>query len=273
MWGSFDFAAWDCEDVLLYGPNRIKQLNIAYSESLNAYTESLRKITLLCNLMKNQKAKEFILHGAGRRLSLIHQCIRNIFRIYPPSRITPLTLIELHEISLNLHAFFINLSGIYDNLAWALVLERDLSQQNNKFNVTLYKRPKKVKVSTTDVSQPAEPPLVAKEPEDDDSDGEIYIANEAILTKEFAEYLNGENINKWLNKYLRQYRDALAHQIPVYVPPGITEKGEEVLCPYFRGSMYNKTAVEMHVQLLADFNTVVELIEKYAELEFPKYKS
>ena len=262
---------------MAFGPNRIKQLEDGYGEVITAYAESHRKIILLCNLMKNQKAKEFILHGAGRRLAIIHQCINNVFNIYPPSRSVPLNPFELHEISLNLHAFFINLSGIYDNLAWALVLERNLSQQTNKFNVTLYRKPKKEKIAA-DMTQPepkpdVEPPLVAKDTDEDDSDGETYVANDAILTKEFTAYLNSENINKWLNKYLRQYRDALAHQIPVYVPPGVDEKGQEVICPYFRGSMHNKTAVEMHVQLLADFNTVVELIEKYAELEFPKYKA
>jgi hypothetical protein len=104
----------------------------------------------------------------------------------------------------------------------------------------------------------------------DDSDGETYIANEAILTKEFAEYLNSPVINKWVNKYLRLYRDTLAHQIPVYLAPGINAKGEEVISPAFRGSMHNKTAAVMHPQLIADFNTIGELIHKFAQFEFPE---
>ncbi|MFH1846465.1 MAG: DNA repair protein RadC [Candidatus Omnitrophota bacterium] len=91
---------------------------------------------------------------------------------------------ELKDVDINLHAFFVNIFGLLDNMAWIAVYERNRRKGINKKDVGLYK-------STT----------------------------QEILNDDFKQYLNSDRMRKWHDEYLKNYRDALAHRIPLYVPP------------------------------------------------------
>ena len=41
------------------------------------------------------------------------------------------------------------------------------------------------------------------------------------------DYLNSEPIINWYSDYSKNYRDALAHRIPLYVPPSVLNKDDE----------------------------------------------
>jgi hypothetical protein len=68
-----------------------------------------------------------MLHGVGRRLKLLGRCVRNVFHLFPPSRTIPLASDDLDEVQISLHAFVMNLYGLFENLAWAFVLRHDLA--------------------------------------------------------------------------------------------------------------------------------------------------
>lgn len=135
----------------------------------------------------NAKAREFALHGLSRRLGVLIRCIDNTFRIIPPQMEEVPTSDATQDATIQLQAFIINVSGCLDNLAWIWVVERNILKANGA-----RLSPKEIGLRTPNVSVRESLP-----------DG-------------FREYL--ESIADWF-AYLESYRHALAHQIPLYIPP------------------------------------------------------
>lgn len=221
-------------------------------------------------IIKDKKALEFLLHGASRRVKVIKRCIDNIYEIFPPDRESLLKNDELTDVVINMHAFLINSYGLLENLAWAWIYEKEIkSLINNKWQVGLFKA-----------------------------------ETQEHFTEKFRAYLNTENIQNWNSDYLVNYRDALAHQIPLYVPPKhLTpeqiEKEKELeikirlfiksndfdavellrneqenlgsVAPMFIHSLTteNKYAI-LHYQIINDFKTIEEIVNNYCEMYLPK---
>lgn len=146
------------------------------------YLNLVSKISTLSGNLKEEKAKEYLFHGVARRLGIIERCVENIYSIYPLERTELLSCGELKDLDINLHAFFVNIFGLLDNLAWVLIHEKRL--KIDKKHVGLY----------IDKTQ-------------------------ECFEEKFRDYLNSEHMKKWHNEYLKNYRDALSHRIPLYVPP------------------------------------------------------
>jgi hypothetical protein len=137
------------------------------------------------NTLAQEKARQHMTHGVGRRLGAIRRCIAKIFALYPPSRGQPLPRDTIEDIQIYLQSFVINLYGIFDNWAWAFVYRHDLlTQIGGRMKVSLFK----------DSTQQFLPPALKS-------------------------YLTGDVISAWHDDYLKGYRDALAHRIPLYLPP------------------------------------------------------
>jgi hypothetical protein len=137
--------------------------------------------------MQVPRAREYMLHGAGRRIGVLTRAVEKIFATFPPSLERPLARDALADIQINLHAFVINLSGVLDNWAWAFVHRHGLQDKiGSRKNVGLFK---------------------AK--------------TQAFLPAEFSDYVTSGDIAKWHRDYVTGYRDALAHRIPLYLPPVI----------------------------------------------------
>lgn len=224
-------------------------------------------ISLARNLgpsLKTERAREYMGHGVCRRLQTIRGCIDNIFNIFPIDRTNLLNQEERVGLEINLHAFLINVHGIPDNLAWIYVLENDfkISPKINPLQVGLFKKQTKKHLPT-----------------------------------EVCKYLNSAVISNWHNEYAKNYRDALAHRIPPYVPPStftsenetmykeinssILEEYEKgnfdralllsqdlksigTICPAFTHSLVDAEAcspMEIHSQILVDAMTVMEIIK------------
>ncbi len=139
------------------------------------------------------RAREHLLHGAGRRVGVIRRSIENVFTLFPPSTTRPLDRNTLTDVQINLHAFLINLYGLYDNWAWAYVLRHNLeSIIGDRRRVGLF-----------------------------------IDATRDHLPEQLRNYLTSPLTTEWHKSYAKSYRDALAHRIPPYIPPAefVPEEG------------------------------------------------
>jgi len=97
----------------------------------------------------------------------------------------------LTDLEINLHAFFVNISGLFDNLAWVFVIENGLVGSS-----------KEGKLTKKDIG------LFSKK-------------TQSHFPVNIRAFLNSEHITKWYTEYSKNYRDALAHRIPMYIRPFI----------------------------------------------------
>jgi hypothetical protein len=228
------------------------------------YSNLTIKLWKLFSKLKTEKAKEYLIHGVMRRLGIMMRSIENVFSIFPIERDMLLSMNELSDVDINLHAFLINIFGLLDNLAWVVIHEQQLTDKIDKKNVGLYENKTQV-----------------------------------CFTEKFRSYLNSDRMKKWRNEYLKNYRDALSHRIPPYVPPKtlnpeqktqeeqienkivecyksldlgaidkLRKEQESIgdVCPYLCHALSENKAVVLHAQLIADFKTIEEIIEKYCEM-------
>lgn len=143
--------------------------------------------------LKSPRAREYLTHGVGRRLRILQRCFENVFAICPVGHTEPLSDAERTDLEISLHAFVINVHGLLDNLAWVRVFEGTRSGG----------LPPRTQVGLFDK------PIVGK-----------------YLSEEAREYLARPEIIRWYQTYANNYRDALAHRIPLYVPPSTMTKAE-----------------------------------------------
>lgn len=137
---------------------------------------------------KNEQSKHYSEQGFARRIQVLRRCIDNVFKIIPPGTVKVPSKARLHDAQINIQAFLANVYGIVDNLAWIWVYERDLSASIPRRHVGLGKENKAVRSS---------------------------------LSVELQSYL--DTMDEWFD-YLSDFRHALAHRIPVYIPPGMVQQ-------------------------------------------------
>lgn len=230
------------------------------------YSQLISQLLKLSGNLKQEKAKEYLFHGVMRRLRIIYRCINNIFTIFPIERETLLNRDELDDVMINLYAFFVNISGILDNLAWVFIHEKELANTLSQQQVGLFKKETKDK-----------------------------------LSNEFHQYLDSVQVTTWHNKYLKNYRDTLSHRIPLYVPPKTLNSAQRSqldliereindsfkssdidsidrlhseedkvgdVCPFFTHSLSESKGeyVVLHVQIITDFKTVEEIVGRFCKM-------
>jgi hypothetical protein len=248
-----------------YNPAQIKQLERDYALAVAKLTSLRTELTRAGFSLSNAKAREFLHHGACRRLKTIRKCLENVYAICPVSRINKLNDDELSNIQINLHAFMVNVHGLLDNAAWVYVFENSLENSigRGRFGVDLFKS-----------------------------------ETQKHLPSKVSSYLTTDKIRSWHSDYAKNYRDALAHRIPLYVPPARMTDAEMVrdneiddesmraimakdfdladkleaeratigkICPAFIHSFSESKAplaVLFHAQMIADSNTCIEILEQ-----------
>lgn len=249
--------------AMAYTKEAILKIENDYAEIHSRYHKLMFKLTELNSHIRDDEAREYLMQGVGRRLKTLARCVKNIFEIFPADRSDLLTKDELTDLAINLHAFFINVSGILDNLAWVFVYENDLVG-----------KPKEGKLGRRDVG---------------------LFNNNTLkhLGDSLKEYLESDRMQTWYANYSKNYRDALAHRIPLYVPPSELNKEdserysqiEEQLhdysspeaiskhqqlreeqqklerpCFFFAQSLREDAkAILFHPQIIADFKTIEEI--------------
>jgi hypothetical protein len=165
-----------------------KELRILEDEFATLEVRRRRIVESLLNYeFASQRAQEYARHGVGRRISTLARCIRNVFVLLPPNLETIPSMDETQDALIQLQSHIINVFGCVDNLAWMWVLETDHKAPDgkdlNRKQIGLRKRHVEVRGS---------------------------------LSKDFQAFLG--SLEGWFT-YLENYRDALAHRIPLYVPP------------------------------------------------------
>lgn len=207
------------------------------------------------------RAREFATHGFLRRLKLLNRCIGNVFEMLPPDRIELPETDQLTDAAINIQAFVFNTFGCLDNLAWAWVSEKDLKKPDGSPIPNKWIGLGKANASIRD-----------------------------SLSTDFRTRL--EEFDEWFD-ILENYRHALAHRIPLYIPPSILTDDKKadyrdlddqmakaysnqdfdeygrlsakqgtlaVFHPFMTHSFEeNAPKVVFHAQLLADFATVEEI--------------
>lgn len=154
-----------------------------------ALTQKLRElpeqiITKWWTVLKSPRAREYLTHGVGRRLRIVRACFKNVFSICPVDRTELFSSEELTELDTNLHSFVINVHGLLDNLAWVTVFEVSPTPFPGRNQVGLFN------------------PEIQKH-----------------LSADAQAFLTSQTMKDWHKTYAKNFRDALAHRIPLYVPP------------------------------------------------------
>lgn len=248
----------------MYSLENLQRLRLGYLTVGEAYFNLMMKC--LSFETRNEKSREYIHHGFLRRLGILQRCIQNVYHVYPPERSDIPSRNECLDITINLQSFVFNVFGCIDNLAWVWVTEKKLKAENGK------------PIRPVDVTFRKE--IVAQ-----------------TLPDKFQEYL--DSLKKWF-KYLEEFRHARAHRIPLYIPPYTVspthvdehnnlerKKGvalqrrdhaeyerldaEQIKLGRFTPAMTHSHSessgsIAFHSQLIADWNTVVEIAGKFFEI-------
>ncbi len=210
---------------------------------------------------KEVSARDFARQGFGRRIGSLIRCIDRVFEILPPERELLPEWNEVVDACIHIQAFVFNVFGCCDNLAWVWVLEKGIVRANGK---------------------PLEPKMVGL--------GSEFRQVRKSFSKFFNDYLDSRKT--WF-LHIKDFRDSLAHRIPLYVPPHsvpperrldyqrLEESADEALQrgdlvshdrlqdeqlsmvtfqPFAVHSIAHKSPkILFHPQMIADFNTVDEM--------------
>jgi hypothetical protein len=173
-----------------YSPEMLDRIEELYLDGLAAFNRLYPRFAELP--LRNSLAREFAQHGFGRRLSTLRQCMMNVFQLLPPEAAALPRAEQLTTAAINIQAFIINVFGALDNLAWIWVHERgQIDARGRRIH----------------------PLSVGLGPRCKDLRGTLSDGMQAKL----------ENLNDWFDG-VGGFRHALAHRIPLYIPPyGIAE--------------------------------------------------
>jgi hypothetical protein len=253
---------WRCRSTgaaMYYSEDALKQLADGYA-SMNYKLDALLERFFLLEL-KNRRALEFARQGFPRRLKVMARCIANVFGGIPPERAELPSRDELSDATINIQSFVFNVFGAVDNLAWVWMHENGQKRNDG------------TPIPDTHVGL-----------------GPQNRSVRATLSPEFRDYLG--SLDPWFS-HLADLRHALAHRIPLYIPPYVIQTKDEPAYLAFEAGMleaakngdgpeYDRLSTEQlklghfrpwvqhsfeegakpvvfHAQILADFNTIDEL--------------
>lgn len=81
---------------------------------------------------RDDRTREFVLHGLCRRLKTMTRCLENVFNIIPPNRVVAPSIEARTDAAINIQAFVFNTFGAIDNLAWIYVYESGLTREGGE---------------------------------------------------------------------------------------------------------------------------------------------
>jgi hypothetical protein len=242
-----------------YSPEALAHLVVELATIGPARTRLVEAI--VARKYKSRQATDHAQRGFARRIGTLARCIENSFAILPPDFQGLPDSDRLADATIQIQAFVFNLVGALDNLAWMWVLEAGITQRNGKplpnQRVGLRRGHKCVRESFSSSTQ---------------------------------EYLM--SFDNWFD-YVEDFRHALAHRIPFYIPPYTvsnsdtaayrqsqedqwkalgqgnwdayiaaqsTQESLSVFVPWITNqSDQDHKSVYIHPQILTDFKTVVDI--------------
>lgn len=253
---------------MYFTEGEVADLYEGLAEAAENYKELRERFVL--RAFQNNGAREHADHGFARRLGNLYRCVERVFEILPPERTDIPERDETIDATLTIQAFVMNAFGCCENLAWIWVLEKDLRQ-----------------------------PSGAALPQSWVGLGPSYQTVRHSFSPAFRNYLETRRL--WFD-HLKGFRDALAHRIPLYIPPfTVTPEdrdqwvalGAQANAALRQGDLASEDQLRaqqmalarfqpvmthslnagapvaiFHAQLLADFSTIHELGEEFLlELE------
>lgn len=210
---------------------------------------------------KTPGGREHATHGLARRIETLFRCTDWVFTLLPPEMTEIPDRDVTHDATVNIQAFVMNAFGCCENLAWIWVYECDVRRANG---------------------QPLAPTRVGL--------GQSYPEVQASFSDAFRAYLGTRDA--WFAN-LKDFRDALAHRIPLYIPPFMIDpadaeqyaqleadegaalkaqdfagyaqlRAQKAVFTHFKPLMAHSLTgqgrvIAFHAQLLADFSTIDEM--------------
>lgn len=167
-----------------YTENQIRELRNSLAEWLRRHSNL--RAAFLAREYRTVKAGEYVQHGFSRRLSILEHALTRTFEILPPDEQDP-SHDARTDATIYLQAFVINIFGAIDNLANIWCLEATVTRRDGR---------------------PLSPMKIGLTPD--------HTAVRLSLSQPFQAYL--ATTDQWF-AYLEEYRHALAHRIPLYIPP------------------------------------------------------
>lgn len=213
-----------------YTEEQIGKFEAEYTRVRQGLEELMFQTVLSAQEIDHTGVKEHLLYGVARRLNILKRCLENIFNEFPLAAKKPLRRDVVYDVQINLHAYVMNLYGIFDNWAWSFVYRHDLlGDVGGKHGVGLFRE---------------------------------------SLTKHLPEplrdFLASDKITDWHEKYLKSFRDALAHRIPLYIPPAEFTKEE--------GERYNEIEnKKMELIKAMEWKKFDELYEEQENIGRPSF--
>jgi hypothetical protein len=242
-------------DSLVRMTDEFLQVGVKYQHLLSEY---------LPFSTTHPSSREYILHGFIRRLGTLQRCIQNVFTLYHPSRSDIPSRDTCVDLTVNLQSFVFNVFGCLDNLARIWVIERNVTNSNGS-------------------------------PLEDRQIGFRTKFVKASYASDFCAYI--DEIHQWFG-HLENYRHALAHRIPLYIAPFVVTPANEAafksleaeketairqrnfalydeldarqislgkFIPAMTHSLFtpDRYLVYFHGQVLADWNTIVEIADRF----------
>ncbi|PJR89938.1 hypothetical protein CN878_02875 [Ochrobactrum sp. 695/2009] len=205
---------------------------------------------------KSELAREYAHQGFARRIKTISYALQQVYSSIPPDNKGIPKRQDIKNAEINIHAFFANLAGCFDNLSWIFVHEKAITIKRSFIGIS---------------------PQNSK------------------LLSHFSEGFRQHvlSMSSWF-EHLKDYRDTLVHRIPLYIPPySIDPKNLEQynllsselinsktpneyqnlnarldqlkhFVPAYRHSLTETTkAVMFHPQMIADFATVEDISSRF----------
>lgn len=154
--------------------------------------KSILERSLIFYQFKVPAAREMMQHGVSRRFSNLEHTLGRVFEVIPPEADAPSPR-DLQDATAFLQAFVINIFGVVDNLAWLWALEADVR----------------------DRGQPVHRMRIGFTPD--------HLVMRASVSERTRSCL--ERADRWFG-YQEDYRHALAHRIPLYIPPSTVDEAD-----------------------------------------------
>lgn len=169
---------------MTYSVEQIEEFGEQCAKWINRQHDLTTRI--LTHLYCKESTRTLAAHGLVRRIQTMAQCLKGVYNLVPLDAANP-PRENIDDAAIFLQSFIINTYGAVDNLARIWVWETDLKKPNGGV------LPQKwIGLS---------------------SGCEVVRAS---LSPPFREYLVATDA--WFD-YLENYRHALAHRIPLYIPP------------------------------------------------------
>jgi hypothetical protein len=238
-----------------FSAERIAELNAGHREVYRQFRELQERFFL--RTYKSERGAEYAKHGFCRRLETLVRTIDQVYELLPPQQEKIPDRDNVVDGTIAIQAFTMNAFGCLENIAWVWLYEKNVKNDDG-----------------TDFD-PMDVGLGKKK-------------LRKALTQQFRDYLDRKR--DWLENLI-EFRDSLAHRIPLFIPPYVVpmanaakyrefekakweeparsdpEEYEKVkaeqlkLCQFMPGmthSIFEASQVEFHSQLLNDYVTIDE---------------